>query len=216
MSPISRLLLAGICALAAGAALYVMAASKAPSLSPSAKPLPEGLSRAVVGGGCFWCTEAVYERVEGVHAVVSGYAGGHVDNPTYEQITTGTTGHAEVIEIHYDPAKISYRALIDLFWEAHDPTTLNRQGADVGPQYRSIILYGNEAEKTEAEASMAAAQPRFRNPIVTQIVPLERFFPAEAYHQDFYDLNPNHGYNRAVIEPKIRKLGSAGKIRKER
>lgn len=180
------------------------------NLGRSNEPLPDGVRFAVVGGGCFWCTEAVYERVPGVLAVVSGYAGGHVANPTYEQISRGNTGHAEVIQIAYDPARISYRQLIDLFWDAHDPTTLNRQGADVGPQYRSIILYANEQERVEAIASRDAAQSRFRSPIVTEIKALETFYPAEEYHQDFFMNNPGHGYSRAVIRPKVERLTDKG------
>jgi peptide-methionine (S)-S-oxide reductase len=143
-------------------------------------------SRATVGGGCFWCVEAVYQTVPGILRVTSGYAGGNVANPTYEQVCTGRTGHAEVVQVEFDPAKISYRQVIDLFWQAHDPTTPNRQGADVGPQYRSIILYENEAEKTAAESSKLEAQAHFKDPIVTEIVPLKTFYPAEKYHQDFY------------------------------
>lgn len=179
-------------------------------LADEAAPAAPKLETAIVGGGCFWCTEAVFQRVPGVVGVRSGYAGGRTVNPTYEEICTGDTGHAEVIEISYDPAKVSYRALVDLFWDAHDPTTLNRQGADEGTQYRSIILYRTEAEKTAAVASRDAAQARFKSKIVTQIEPLTTFYAAEAYHQDFYERNPNHGYNRAVIRPKIDKLEKKG------
>jgi peptide-methionine (S)-S-oxide reductase len=161
---------------------------------------------ATVGGGCFWCTEALYQTVPGIISVTSGYAGGSVENPTYEQVCSGRTGHAEVIQIAYDPAKVSYDKIIDIFWDAHDPTTLNRQGADTGTQYRSIILYGNDEEKAAAEKSKAAAQAKFKNPIVTEIVPLTKFYPAEGYHQDFYENNPGHPYNRAVIAPKLEKF----------
>lgn len=147
--------------------------------------------------------------VPGVKRVISGYAGGTVPNPTYEQICTGRTGHAEVVQIEYDPSQISYEKLIDLFWEAHDPTTLNRQGADTGTQYRSIILFSNEEEKAAAEKSKATAQAKFRNPIVTEIVPLKTFYPAEDYHQDFYKNNPGHPYNRAVTVPKLEKFKKA-------
>ncbi|CAN5666929.1 peptide-methionine (S)-S-oxide reductase MsrA [soil metagenome] len=164
---------------------------------------------AVVGGGCFWCTEAEYQTVPGIIKVESGYAGGTVPNPTYNQVCTGQTGHAEVVQITFDPAKISYEKVIDLFWKAHDPTTLNRQGADEGTQYRSIILYKNEAEKAAAEKSMAAAQKDFKKPIVTQIVPLTAFYPAEEHHQDFYKNNPNYGYSRAVIAPKLEHFKNA-------
>ena len=166
-------------------------------------------NRALVGGGCFWCVEAVYQTVPGILSATSGYAGGKVPNPTYEQVCTGRTGHAEVVQIEFDPAKISYEQVIDLFWKAHDPTTLNRQGADVGTQYRSIILYENEAQKAAAEKSKAAAQAHFKNPIVTDIVPLQVFYPAETYHQDFYDKNPDYPYSRAVIVPKLEKLRQA-------
>jgi peptide-methionine (S)-S-oxide reductase len=162
--------------------------------------------RATLGGGCFWCVEAVYQTVPGILAVTSGYAGGEVPNPTYEQVCTGRTGHAEVVRIEFDPGQINYEGVIDLFWKAHDPTTLNRQGADVGTQYRSIILYENEAEKVAAEKSKGRAQADFKDPIVTEIVPLEAFYPAEKYHQDFYDNNPDYPYSRAVIRPKLEKF----------
>jgi peptide-methionine (S)-S-oxide reductase len=164
---------------------------------------------AVVGGGCFWCTEAVYQEVPGIESVVSGYAGGATKNPTYESVCSGGTGHAEVIQITYDPARISYRKIIDLFWMAHDPTTLNRQGNDVGTQYRSIILYGTPEEKEIAEKSMAEAQAHFKDPIVTEIKPLEVFHPAEKYHQDFYANNPTQPYAAAVIPPKLEKFRKA-------
>jgi peptide-methionine (S)-S-oxide reductase len=158
------------------------------------------------GGGCFWCMEAVFERLPGVVSVTSGFAGGHTENPTYEQVCTETTGHAEVTQIVFDPAKISYNQLLDVFWQAHDPTTLNRQGVDVGTSYRSIVLYRDEKQKLEAEKSKLAAQQNFKNPIVTEIVPLKKFWPAENYHQEFYDNNTNYGYCRAVIAPKLEKL----------
>lgn len=162
--------------------------------------------KATLGGGCFWCVEAVYNRLPGVTSIVSGYAGGETDNPTYEQVTTGRTGHAEVVQIEFNPDEVTYEQLIDRFWSAHDPTTLNRQGADVGTQYRSIILTTDEDQDRIARASMERAQARFRNPIVTQIVPLEKFHPAEDYHQNFYERNPHHPYNQAVIRPKLEKL----------
>jgi len=161
---------------------------------------------ATFGGGCFWCMEAVFQQIPGVVSVTSGYAGGHTDNPTYKQVCSGATGFAEVIQIHYDPQKISYRKLLDYFWDAHDPTTLNRQGADEGTQYRSIILYGNETQKEEAEKSKAEAQKKFKSPIVTQIVPLRRFYQAENYHQDYYNDNPDQPYCRLVIRPKVEKI----------
>lgn len=164
------------------------------------------LATLTLGGGCFWCTEALYQTLDGVHSVTSGYAGGHVANPTYKQVTSATTGHAEVIRISYDPAVISLRELVDFFWEAHDPTTLNRQGADVGPQYRSILFYANEEEKQLMEASKAAAQAQFPKPIVTEIVPDAPFYPAEGYHQDFYADNRDYPYCQVVITPKLEKL----------
>jgi peptide-methionine (S)-S-oxide reductase len=163
---------------------------------------------ATLGGGCFWCVEAVYERLPGILSVTSGYAGGHTENPTYEQIGTGKTGHAEVVRIEFDPEKIGYDKIIDLFWDAHDPTTPNRQGADVGPQYRSIILAENDEQMRLSEKSKERAQAKFQSPIVTEIVPLTKFYPAEDYHQDFYRNNPMHPYNLAVIRPKLQKLGA--------
>jgi peptide-methionine (S)-S-oxide reductase len=171
-----------------------------------ADPEPMKTETATLGGGCFWCVEAVYERLPGIISVVSGYAGGQTENPTYEEIGTGKTGHAEVVQIKYDPAKISYEKIIDLFWEAHDPTTLNRQGADTGPQYRSIILTENDDQIRIANESKTRAQTKSKSPIVTEIVPLTKFYPAEDYHQDFYRENPMHPYNQAVIRPKLKKL----------
>ena len=171
-----------------------------------ADPEPMKTETATLGGGCFWCVEAVYERLPGIISVVSGYAGGQTENPTYEEIGTGKTGHAEVVQIEYDPAKISYEKIIDLFWEAHDPTTLNRQGADTGPQYRSIILTENDDQMRIANESKTGAQTKSKSPIVTEIVPLTKFYPAEDYHQDFYRENPMHPYNQAVIRPKLKKL----------
>jgi peptide-methionine (S)-S-oxide reductase len=176
----------------------------AASLHAESEPMKT--EKATLGGGCFWCVEAVYERLPGILSVTSGYAGGQTENPTYEQIGTGKTGHAEVVQIEYDPAKISYEKIIDLFWDAHDPTTLNRQGADVGTQYRSIILTANDDEARIAKESRDRAQGEFKSPIVTEIVPLEKFYPAEDYHQDFYRENPMHPYNLAVIRPKLQKL----------
>lgn len=167
----------------------------------------ENTERATFGGGCFWCVEAVYERLDGVISVVSGYAGGSKEDPTYEEVSRGTTGHAEVVQIEYDPGEISYKELLDMFWDAHDPTTLNRQGADVGTQYRSIILYHDEDQKRQAEQSKARASKDFSKAIVTEIVPLEAFYTAEEYHQDFFDKNPYYGYCRIVIAPKLKKLG---------
>lgn len=158
------------------------------------------------GGGCFWCMEAVFIRLPGVKSVISGFAGGHTENPTYEQVCTETTGHAEVTEIQFDPAKISYAKLLEVFWQAHDPTTLNRQGADEGTSYRSIILYRNEKQKLFAEKSKIEAQANFRNPIVTEIAPLKKFYPAEDYHQEYYEHNSGAPYCQVVITPKLEKL----------
>ena len=161
---------------------------------------------ADLGGGCFWCMEAVFERLPGVISVTSGFAGGTTENPTYQEVCTETTGHAEVTEIVFDPAKISYDKLLEVFWQAHDPTTLNRQGADEGTSYRSIILYRDEKQKLEAEKSKLEAQADFRNPIVTEIVPLKKFYKAEDYHQEYYDNNSSAPYCQVVIVPKLERL----------
>jgi peptide-methionine (S)-S-oxide reductase len=161
---------------------------------------------ATLGGGCFWCTEAIYQMLPGVKSVASGYTGGMKENPTYKEVCTGQTGHAEVIQIEYDPKVISYEKILETFWEAHDPTTLNRQGNDSGTQYRSIILYSNPAQKAAAEKSKAEAQKKFSSPIVTEIVPLTKFYKAEGYHQNYYRSNPNQGYCRAIIQPKVEKF----------
>jgi peptide-methionine (S)-S-oxide reductase len=162
--------------------------------------------RVTLGGGCFWCIEAVFQKIPGVKSVTSGYAGGSIENPTYEQVCTGTTGHAEVAQVEFDPKAISLDKLLNYFWDAHDPTTLNRQGADVGTQYRSAIFYSDNMQKTVAEQSKAEAQKKFRSPIVTQIAPLKKFYRAENYHQDYYNNNPEKGYSRAVIKPKVEKI----------
>ncbi|MGB0385803.1 MAG: peptide-methionine (S)-S-oxide reductase MsrA [Ardenticatenaceae bacterium] len=161
-----------------------------------------------LGGGCFWCLEALYQQMKGVHEVLSGYAAGHIDNPTYRQVCSGQTGHAEVVQITFDPDVISYEDMLYIFWRIHDPTTLNRQGADVGTQYRSIIIYHNEEQREIAEKSKADtdASSLYPNPIVTEIEPLTDFYAAEAYHKDYYRLNPYQGYCRAVIDPKVRKF----------
>jgi peptide-methionine (S)-S-oxide reductase len=163
---------------------------------------------ATLGGGCFWCLEAVYKELKGVESVVSGYAGGKVENPTYEQVCGGRTGHAEVVQITYDPKVVTFGDLLDVFFTIHDPTTKDRQGADVGPQYRSIILYHDDAQKAAAERAIAAVgeQKLWRAPLVTEVVPLETFYPAEAYHQDYFENNPGQGYCRAIIAPKVAKF----------
>ncbi len=165
------------------------------------------VEHAVLGGGCFWCLEAVYKRVEGISLVVSGYAGGNAADPSYEEVCRGTTGHAEVIEISFDPDQISYRKILQLFFKAHDPTTLNRQGADTGTQYRSIILYNGEEQRGQAAEEITRAGELYDNPVVTELVELTSFYPAEAYHQNYYDLNTTAGYCRAVIRPKLAKMG---------
>lgn len=170
---------------------------------------------ATVGGGCFWCLEALFEMLPGVKSVTSGYAAGETENPTYKQVCGGHTGHAEVVQIEFDPAKISYEELLQNFWLAHDPTTLNRQGNDIGTQYRSIILYHSAAQKAAAEKSKAGEQPQLTRPIVTQIVPLVKFYPAEAYHQDYFRNNPEQGYCQAVIRPKVEKFEKKLKTEKK-
>jgi peptide-methionine (S)-S-oxide reductase len=161
---------------------------------------------AVMGGGCFWCTEAVLQRIEGVLGVAPGYAGGTTPNPTYEEVCTGETGHAEVIQVTFDPRLISYEEILDIFWQAHDPTTLNRQGADEGTQYRSAIFYADNAQKAAAETSLQSARSKFKDPIVTEITPLTRFWEAEDYHHNYYNTHGTAGYCRMVISPKLKKL----------
>jgi peptide-methionine (S)-S-oxide reductase len=168
----------------------------------------KGEAIAVLAGGCFWCLEAAYELVPGVLDVESGYAGGSKESPSYEQVSAGFTGHAEVVRIRYDPAVVSYESLLDLFWKVHDPTTKDRQGADVGSQYRSMILYTSDEQKGKAIAAIEALKPHFRNPIVTQVEPLGKFWPAEDYHQDFYRKNPDYGYCQVVVAPKVEKAKS--------
>jgi peptide-methionine (S)-S-oxide reductase len=169
---------------------------------------------ATFGGGCFWCTEAVFQRVPGVIKSVSGYSGGHTQNPTYEQICAHGSGHAEVIQVEYDPAVISYAKVLEIFFESHDPTTLNRQGADEGDQYRSVIFYHNEEQHQEALKAKAAAQKDYDDPIVTEISPLKKFWRAEDYHQDYFNQHPGQGYCTFVIKPKVTKLQNKGVISK--
>ncbi|MDX1591070.1 MAG: peptide-methionine (S)-S-oxide reductase MsrA [Balneolaceae bacterium] len=163
---------------------------------------------AVFGAGCFWCVEAIYQRVNGVVAVESGYAGGHVENPTYEQVVTGRTGHAEVAKVTFDPEVISYEELLEVFWHTHNPTTLNRQGADVGPQYRSAIFYNSLEQKQTAEKSLKRTDESdlWEDPIVTEITPLSNYSTAENYHQNYFNNNPNAGYCSVVIAPKVAKF----------
>jgi len=180
----------------------------APERQPQQAGATRQLEKATFGSGCFWCTEAVFQRLKGVHAVVSGYSGGRVENPTYKQVCSGLTGHAEVVEITYDPAQVSYEELLEVFWGTHDPTTPNRQGPDVGTQYRSVIFYHNDQQRKLAEhyRDKLGASGAFRAPMVTEISPLRKFFAAEDYHQDYYRLNPRQPYCRAVIRPKVEKL----------
>ncbi len=163
------------------------------------------METAVFGGGCFWCTEAVFQRVEGVEKVVSGYAGGDTDNPSYDEVKKGLTGHAEVVQISFDPEKVSYSKLLDIFFDIHDPTQLNRQGPDTGSQYRSIILYRNEQQKCQAEKAVERVEKDIQKTVVTEVEALKDFYSAEEYHQDFYSKNPEHPYCRINIEPKLEK-----------
>jgi peptide-methionine (S)-S-oxide reductase len=206
------------------------------SLTTQAADAPAAKTEiAVIGGGCFWCVEAQYLLVKGVKKVVSGYAGGKTENPTYEDICTGETGHAEVIQIEFDPAITTYKEIIELFWDAHDPTSVTKeemvkhgkllpkgtpyQGNDYGTQYRSAIFYTSEEQKKVAEASKAEAQKKWKDPIATEIAPLKKFYPAEDYHQNFQARNPEQGYVRAVVTPKTEKfkhtLEDKGKIKPE-
>lgn len=164
--------------------------------------------KATLGGGCFWCVEAAFEIVDGVSEVVSGYSGGHSDNPTYREVCSGNTGHAEVVQLTYDPAVVSYRELLEVFFTIHDPTQLNRQGPDVGPQYRSIILYHDQGQKNSAESLIEAISESdvYDDEIVTQLEPFEEFYRAEDNHQNYFEKNPNQAYCRRLIPPKIKKL----------
>jgi peptide-methionine (S)-S-oxide reductase len=176
-------------------------------IGPEPAPLGEE-EKATFGSGCFWCTEAVFLQLQGVKKVESGYSGGWLKNPTYRQVCSGTTGHAEVVQITYDPKQISYAELLEVFWRSHDPTTKNRQGNDVGPQYRSVIFYHNDRQKQLAERykQKIDAAGVFPAPIVTEIVPFEEFFVAEDYHQNYFANNPNQGYCRVIISPKVHKI----------
>lgn len=168
----------------------------------------ENLKIATLGGGCFWCLEPIFKKLEGVEKVVVGYAGGNVPDPSYELVCTGSTNHAEVIQVHYDPETISYRELLEVFFSTHDPTTPNRQGADVGTQYRSIILYHDDQQKEDAETYLAELDRsgQYKAPIVTQLLPYEVFYEAESYHQAYFEKNPYAGYCQMVIKPKVEKF----------
>jgi len=194
--------------LAAATGVGLVGCAEQPAAAP-AKTMNTGTNSAALatfGGGCFWCLEAVYELLPGVQSVTSGYAGGSEAEANYMAVCTGETGHAEVVQVAFDPAVISYEKLLETFWHIHDPTSLNRQGNDVGPQYRSVIFYHDEAQKQAAEKSLKAEQANWTQPIVTEIVPLTKFYAAEAYHQDYFRNNPNQGYCQVVIRPKVEKI----------
>ena len=171
-----------------------------------AKESSDGRDVATFAGGCFWCMEAVFQRIEGVLSVTPGYSGGTTPNPTYEEVCTGETAHAEAVQVAFDPSLISYEEVLDIFWQAHDPTTLNRQGPDTGTQYRSAIFWSGDAQREAAEKSKKKAQAKWRDPIVTEVVPLEKFWKAEDYHQNYYNTHQSAGYCRMVISPKLKKL----------
>ena len=164
------------------------------------------LETAIFAGGCFWCTEAIFKRIKGVESVISGYSGGEIENPTYEKVCSGTTGHAEAIQIEFDPKIISFEKLLEIFFNLHDPTTLNRQGADVGTQYRSAIFYHSQQQKTEAEKVKSKVQKDYQEKIITEIAPFSNFYKAENYHQNYFENNKNAPYCQVVIDPKIQKL----------
>jgi peptide-methionine (S)-S-oxide reductase len=172
------------------------------------KNMNENLQVATLGSGCFWCTEAFFLKLKGVESVVSGYMGGKVKNPTYREVCTGLTGHAEVVQVKFNPAEISYEEILEVFWNTHDPTTLNKQGADEGTQYRSVVFFHNEEQKKTAEEykNQLDKSGVYKNRIVTEITPSSVFYPAEDYHQNYYALNPNQGYCQYVIRPKVEKF----------
>lgn len=194
-------------------ALSVQCSNSQQTKNANMEKKKQGLEEATFGAGCFWCVEAVFQELEGIVSVESGYSGGQVINPTYRQICTGTTGHAEVARITYDPKKIAFDELLEVFWQTHDPTTLNKQGNDVGMQYRSAIFYHNEKQKEAAEHYKAELNKSgaFSNLIVTEISPLKNYYQAEDYHQDYYSLNPNQGYCQYIIAPKMEKFRKAFK-----
>lgn len=185
-------------------------ASDQASAETEREMMSDTLAIATFGGGCFWCTEAIFERVQGVKGAVSGYSGGQVKNPSYREVTTGRTGHAEVIQITYDPDIVSYTELLEIFFKTHDPTTLNRQGADVGTQYRSVVFYHTAEQKETVEAIIRELEKEkiWNDPIVTEVTAFDTFYEAEDYHQEYFDNNPGQGYCRIVIQPKIDKLNA--------
>ncbi len=170
--------------------------------------MPAETEKIVLGGGCFWCTEAVFQYVDGVVDVTPGYAGGTSDDPTYREVCRGGTGHAEVIQVEYDPGTVSLEKLLEVFFSTHDPTTVDRQGNDVGSQYRSIVLYNSEEQGARVEEFLARIGPEYDRPVVTEVKPLDAFYPAEEYHRNYYSKNPNQGYCQVVIAPKLAKLES--------
>lgn len=182
--------------------------SKEKDMTTTTNTVNTATDTATFGTGCFWCTEAIFQQLDGVIKSTSGYSGGHVANPTYKEVCTGNTGHAEVIQVVYDPKKITYDELLEVFWKTHDPTTLNRQGADVGTQYRSVIFYHNNEQKEKAEKYKAELNKSgaFNDPIVTEISPYTKFYAAENYHQDYYEQNGNEPYCNIVIRPKVEKF----------
>ncbi len=185
--------------------------SKAMNASENQSISSKKMDTATFGNGCFWCTEAIFQQLNGVQKVESGYSGGHVENPTYEQVCEKNTGHVEVCRIVYDPSKITFDELLEVFWQTHDPTTLNRQGNDVGPQYRSVVFYHNEEQRSKAEHYKTELDKSgaFDNPIVTAVEPLTNYFPAENYHQNYFKNNPNQPYCYFVVRPKVEKFQKA-------
>lgn len=196
-----------ICA-ACTLAVATESAEPATEEKPTVKAQPDP-TYATFGMGCFWCGEAVFQQLDGVRSVISGYEGGHIDDPTYDQVCSGKSGHAEVIRVEYDPATVKFDALLDLFWKAHDPTQLNRQDNDIGTQYRSVIFYHSDEQGEAALASKKklAAAGTYKNPVVTEISPSKKFYSAEKYHQDYFKNNPGQPYCRFIIAPKLKKLG---------
>jgi peptide-methionine (S)-S-oxide reductase len=199
---------------ALGAVAVITQAAEPVKTQPAPAPAASKIKTetVVVGGGCFWCTEAIFQRLDGVQKVVSGYSGGHVKNPTYEEVCTKQTGHAEVIKIEFDPAKAPLSKVLDVFFLAHDPTTLNRQGNDAGPQYRSVIYYANDEQKKAAEAAKERAKAEYKDPIVTEVAPLKEFYAAEGYHQNYFNLNKDSNPYCHLISYKLRKLLDKGVI----
>jgi methionine-S-sulfoxide reductase len=198
--------------------LFCLAACAVVAQNTKPKSMNEELQVATLGSGCFWCTEAFFLRLKGVETVVSGYSGGKVKNPTYRAVCTGLTGHAEVVQVKFKPEVITYEEILEVFWNTHDPTTLNRQGNDEGPQYRSVVFYHNEQQKKIAEQykEQLSKSGVFKNSIVTEITPFTVFYPAEEYHQNYFALNPNQGYCQYVIRPKVEKFNKqyASKLKK--